>query len=134
MLKGKPRTPSFLADLKGESAVQRRLQNAINESNGDEDDDDTPSMVDLANSLVNYVNGYDIFLFFVLGLVSYCFSITNYTYPRYFFIIDVLVRIFFISFIIMTYSPFVLIVKHINTFFSLYARLFKFPSLKPDAC
>ena len=52
----KPRTPSFLADLKGESAVQKRLQNVINESNYDEDDEDTPSMKDLANSLIKHLN------------------------------------------------------------------------------
>nr|CDS31668.1 hypothetical protein HmN_000378400 [Hymenolepis microstoma] len=48
------RTPSFLSDLKGESAVQRRLQNAINESNGDADD--IPPMKDLAASLVRELN------------------------------------------------------------------------------
>ncbi|VDO15635.1 unnamed protein product [Rodentolepis nana] len=48
------RTPSFLSDLKGESAIQRRLQNAINESNGDVDD--IPPMKDLAASLVKELN------------------------------------------------------------------------------
>ncbi|KAM3172963.1 hypothetical protein ACTXT7_013477 [Hymenolepis weldensis] len=51
------RTPSFLSDLKGESAVQRRLQNAINESNGDVNDEDIPSVKDLAASLVKELNG-----------------------------------------------------------------------------
>ncbi|VUZ40550.1 unnamed protein product [Hymenolepis diminuta] len=50
------RTPSFLSDLKGESAVQRRLQNAINESNGDADDEDIPSVKDFAASLVKELN------------------------------------------------------------------------------
>lgn len=48
------RTPSFLSDLKGESAIQRRLQNAINESNGDTDD--IPPTKDLAVSLVRELN------------------------------------------------------------------------------
>lgn len=50
------RTPFFMADLKGESAVQKRLQNAIKESNGDADDEDVPSMKDLAASLVKQLN------------------------------------------------------------------------------
>lgn len=48
------RTPSFLSDLKGESAVQRRLQNAINESNSDVDD--IAPMKDLASSSVRELN------------------------------------------------------------------------------
>ncbi|KAL5109868.1 Neurabin-1 [Taenia crassiceps] len=54
----KSRTPSFLADLKGESAVQRRLQNAIRASSTDGDDDDAPSMKDLAAALVNHLNSF----------------------------------------------------------------------------
>ncbi|KAM7537808.1 hypothetical protein Aperf_G00000062403 [Anoplocephala perfoliata] len=50
------RAPFFMADLKGESAVQKRLQNAIKESTGDADDEDVPSMKDLAASLVKQLN------------------------------------------------------------------------------
>nr|CDS17822.1 neurabin 1 [Echinococcus granulosus] len=54
----KSRTPSFLADLKGESAVQRRLRSAIKASNEDVDDEDAPSLRDLAASLVSQLNSF----------------------------------------------------------------------------
>uniref|UniRef100_A0A5K3EMV1 PDZ domain-containing protein n=1 Tax=Mesocestoides corti TaxID=53468 RepID=A0A5K3EMV1_MESCO len=61
VLPQRDQTPSFLMDLKGECAVQRRLLKQLtraSESNSETDDEDAPSMKDLAASLVKQLNSF----------------------------------------------------------------------------